>query len=67
MKKLLLITFLAFSFGVNAQYYGSVTYINVSQENVAEVARLRNSHIGQKLQKLTLMLVSKWVGVSLQK
>ena len=43
MKKLLLITFLAFSFGVNAQYF-SVTYINVSQEDVAEVARLETQY-----------------------
>ena len=43
MKKLLLITLLAFSFGVNAQYY-SVTYINVSQEDVAEVGRLESQY-----------------------
>ena len=34
---------LSLSFGVNAQYY-SVTYINVSQEDVAEVGRLESQY-----------------------
>ena len=36
MKKLFLVALLSLSFGVNAQYY-SVTYINVSQDDVAEL------------------------------
>jgi hypothetical protein len=43
MRKLLLILLTVFSFGVNAQYF-SVTYINVSQEDVAEVARLETQY-----------------------
>ena len=43
MKKLFLVALLSLSFGVNAQYY-SVTYINVSQDDVAEVGRLETQY-----------------------
>jgi hypothetical protein len=43
MKNLLLIFLLTFSLGANAQYF-SVTYINVSQEDVPEVARLETQY-----------------------
>tara|TARA_B100000989_G_scaffold251060_1_gene199015 strand:+ start:496 stop:1203 length:708 start_codon:yes stop_codon:yes gene_type:complete len=43
MKKFFLFTILAFSLGVNAQYF-SITYINVSFEDVPEVARLETTY-----------------------
>ncbi len=46
MKKLLLILLLAFSFGVNAQYY-TITYIQVPYGDQAEVARLETKYWSQ--------------------
>ena len=43
MKNFITILFLTIGFASNAQYF-SVTYINVSQEDVAEVARLETQY-----------------------
>ena len=43
MKKLFLVALLSLSFGLNAQYF-SITYINVSSEDVPEVARLETQY-----------------------
>ena len=45
MKKIItIIAFLLVSIPVSAQSYFSVTYINVSPENVSEVARLESTY-----------------------